>query len=190
MKSKTLLKLIHNILLPAIFLLSFISAEGQSVTTYYPKVDKQSLDYIHIMKIVVEPSQVYVVFRYNVLGNDRIAMGSQTTLRYGSYISTIHRFGVISDSTQQVIPFDTWFSLSDPENIQYASEPFVYVDENGEEKISRSFDFYMIFRGKLPEYAHTISILESAGSYYENAGTNPFNWEGIHINNLHTDEEW
>ena len=96
MKSKTLLKLIHNILLPAIFLLSFISAEGQSVTTYYPKVDKQSLDYIHIMKIVVEPSQVYVVFRYNVLGNDRIAMGSQTTLRCGSYISTIHRFGVIS----------------------------------------------------------------------------------------------
>ena len=189
MKSKVL-KIFHAVLLPAVFLLSFVSAEGQSITTYYPKVDKKSLDYIHIMKVVVEPTQVYVVFRYNVLGNDRIALGSQTTLRCGSFISTIHQFGILSDSIQRVLPFDTWFSLTDPENIKYASKPFVYVDKDGEEKISRSFDFFMVFKGRLPEYAHTISILESAGSYYENAGSHPFNWEGIHINNFHTDEEW
>ena len=67
---------------------------------------------------------------------------------------------------------------------------FIYVDENGEKWNARSYDFFMVFPGKLPEYARMISIYENAESFYGSNGSNPFNWEGIHINNLHPEEEW
>ncbi len=180
---KSLLKLVRVGLLPCIFLFSFLSVEGQSITTYYPKVDKKSHDNIYIMKVVVEPSQVYVIFRYNIQGNDKVSMSSATTLKCGSFVSGIKKFGVISDSAQQILPFNSWFECSAPENSKFASKTFIYKDENGEEQISRSFDFFVVFPGHLPEYAHTISI-------YENAGVRSFNWEGIHINNINPEEEW
>jgi hypothetical protein len=177
-------------ILPIVFLFLSFLVVGQTITTYYPKVDRQSREYIHIMKVVVEPNQVYVVFRYNVLGNDKVGMGSQTSLRCGSFISTIQHFGILSDSIQRELPFDKWISLNAPENVQYASKPFIYVDENGEKWNARSYDFFMVFPGKLPEYARKISIYENAESFYGSDGSNPFNWEGIHINNLHPEEEW
>ncbi len=177
-------RFVHSILLPTIFLLSFFSSQGQSVSTYYPKVDKISHDNIHIMQVTVEQNQVYVVFRYNIEGKDQVSMSSNTTLQCGSFISSIKKFGVLSDSTiQHVLPFNEWFDCSDSKNMKYASKPFTYLDDKGEEKISRSFDFFLVFPGKLPEYAQTITI-------NENAGERSFKWEGIHINNFRTEEEW
>lgn len=174
---------VHTILLPTIFLFTFLSSQGQSVSTYYPKVDKISHDNIHIMQVTVEQNQVYVVFRYTIEGKDQVSMGSNTTLQCGSFISSIKKFGVLADNTQHPLPFDAWFDCSDSANLKYASKPFTYLDNNGEEKISRSFDFFILFSGKLPKYARTISI-------HENAGERSFNWEGIHINHFRTEEEW
>ena len=84
LKTILIMKLFRYIL-PIVFLFLSFLVVGQTITTYYPKVDRQSRDYIHIMKVVVEPNQVYVVFRYNVLGNDKVGMGSQTSLRCGSF---------------------------------------------------------------------------------------------------------